>query len=459
MNELMTKSIAELAPLIKNRDISPVELTGASLRQIDTYNPELNCFIDVYAEEAKLNSVKAEKEISQGNYRGDLHGIPMGLKDNIYLKNKITTMGSKIHRDFKPDFNATVVNRLVNAGVTLTGKLNMHEYALGATNNNPHYGACKNPWNTKKIPGGSSGGSASAIAANMSLASIGTDTSGSITIPSSMCGVVGLKPTFGRVSKYGCFPEAWSLDHVGPMGKSVTDVTILLEALAGFDENDPSSVHSPDTNFKKFLTEDVSGMVIGINEDYFFKEVDQTIKQLVYKAINVLENKGAKIELIRLPSLVDADYSLEITDLSELAAVHHYNIKSRPEDFGKDVRKVIELGHIPSAVDYLQAQQIRREIKADFKRAFQKVDVIIAPSVPISTMDIGSDYAEINDKKVSFSEHSSRLAGPVNLAGLPSLTIPCGFKDEMPVGLQIIGPAFGEADIIQMGYAYESIDS
>lgn len=456
MNELITKSIAELSPLIRDKEISPVELTNAVLNQIEKYNPKLNSYLNVYAEEAKLHSTYAEKEIRKGNYRGDLHGIPMGIKDNIYLKNKITTMGSNIHRNFRPNFDATVVKRLVNAGVILTGKLNMHEYALGATNDNPHFGPCRNPWNPKKIPGGSSGGSASAIASNMTLASLGTDTSGSITIPSSMCGVVGLKPTFGRVSKYGCFPEAWSLDHVGPMGKSVTDVTLLLDALSGFDKNDPSSVDSPKVNFRDFLNDNISGMVIGINESYFFKHTDRTIKELVQNAIKKLEDKGAKVELINLPSLVDANYALEMIDSSELAAVHHYNIKYRPEDFGKDVRTVIELGHIPSAVDYLQAQQIRMKIKSDFNKAFQKIDVLIVPSVPTSTMDIGSKFAEINGEKVSFSDNSSRFAEPVSLAGLPSLTIPCGFLNEMPVGLQIIGPEFGESKIIQMGFAYES---
>lgn len=458
-NELVSKSIEELSLLIRDGELSPVELTDAVLEQIKTYNPKLNAYIDVYSEDAKIDAKKSEQEIKDGNYRGELHGIPMGIKDNIYMKDKVTTMGSKIHKDFKPTYNATVINRLRDAGVIFTGKLNMHEYALGASTENPHYGACANPWDPKKIAGGSSGGAGSGIAADMTVASIGTDTSGSITIPSSMCGVVGLKPSYGKVSKYGCFPEAWSLDHVGPMGKSVHDVALLLEKLSGFDKNDPTSVKTSEVNYRDLKQVDISNMVIGVNESYFFNHIDDSIEKPVRDAIKKLENAGAKVELVELPSLKDAEFALAMTDFSELAAVHHYNITSRPEDFGEDVRNIIELGHIPSAVDYIQAQQIRRGIKADFEKAFQKVDVLIAPSIPIPTMDIGAGFSEINGEKVDFLDNATRLAGPVNLAGLPSLTLPCGFREEMPVGMQIIGPAFREDKIIKIGFTHEAINS
>lgn len=458
-HELVNKSIGELSPLIQSGDLSPVELTNAVLTQIDRYNPKLNAYLDIYREEAKTHAKKAEEEIKLGHYRGELHGIPMGIKDNIYMKGKVTTMGSKIHKDFKPTYDATVIKHLSNAGVIFTGKLNMHEYALGGSTENPHYGACANPWNPKKIAGGSSGGGGSGIAANMTVASIGTDTSGSITIPSSMCGIVGLKPTYGKVSKYGCFPEAWSLDHVGPMGKSVYDVALLLEKLSGFDKNDPTSVYTSEFKYKNLQQTDITDLVIGVNESYFFNHIDNRIEKLVRDAIKKLENAGARVELVELPSLKDAEFALEMTDLSELATVHYDNIISRPEDFGEDVRNIIELGHIPSAVDYLQAQQIRRAIKADFEKVFKKVDVLIAPSIPIPTKNIGEKFSEINDEKVEFLDNATRFAGPVNLAGLPSLTVPCGFKEEMPVGMQIIGPAFREDKILKMGFTHEAIHS
>ncbi len=457
--ELISKSIKGLSSLIRDGKLSPVELTDAVLEQITTYNPTLNAYIDIYNEEARVAAKSAEKEIKEGNYRGELHGIPMGIKDNIYMKDKITTMGSKIHKDFKPSFDATVIKRLREAGVIFTGKLNMHEYALGASNENPHYGPSVNPWNLNKITGGSSGGAGSAIPANMTMASLGTDTSGSIAIPSAMCGVVGLKPTYGKVSKYGCFPEAWSLDHIGPMGKTVHDVALLLENISGFDVNDPASVHTPAFNYRDLQLKDVSNMIIGVNESYFFNEIDDSIEGPVRDAIKLLEEAGAIIEQVELPSLKDAEFALAMTDFSELAAVHTFNIKKRPEDYGEDVRNIIELGHIPSAVDYLQAQQIRRKIKADFEQAFAKVDVLIAPSIPIPTKDIGAEFAEINGEKVDFLDNATRLTGPVNLAGLPSLSLPCGFNEGMPVGMQIIGPAFREDKILEVGFVYEKMET
>src|SRR5699024_300046 len=238
MNELRMKSIEELAPLLKNKQISPVELTESILSQAQNTNELLNAYINIYEHEALQNAEKAEKEIIQGKYRGKLHGIPVGLKDNLYIKDKVTTMGSKIHQYFKPDFDATVVKNLKNAGAILTGKLNMHEYALGITTNNPHYGPSRNPWDPIRTPGGSSGGSAVAVSNYMATAALGTDTGGSIRIPASACGIVGLKPTYGRVSKYGCFPEAWTLDHVGPMTQTVQDAFTLLQVIEGFDKND-----------------------------------------------------------------------------------------------------------------------------------------------------------------------------------------------------------------------------
>lgn len=453
--ELVSKTIQEIGPLIRDRELSPVELTDAVVEQISMYNPTLNAYIDVYQEEARMAAKKAEQEIQRGHYRGDLHGIPMGIKDNIYMKDKVTTMGSKIHQHFTPTFDATVIQRLTESGVIFTGKLNMHEYALGASNENPHYGPSVNPWNTNKITGGSSGGAGSAIPSHMTMATLGTDTSGSIAIPSAMCGVVGLKPTYGKVSKFGCFPEAWSLDHVGPMGKSVYDVAVMLEHITGFDEKDPASVQTKSIDYRGLQTQDLSNVVIGVEEGYFFNEIDDGIETPVRKAIEQLEQTGAKVERVDLPSLKDAEFALAMTDFSELAAVHHYNIISRPEDFGEDVRNLIELGHIPSAVDYLQAQQIRRKIKADFARVFERVDVLIAPSIPIPTKDIGDPFATINGKEVDFLDHATRLTGPVNLAGLPSLSIPCGFNDSMPVGMQIVGPAFGEEQVLTVGFAYE----
>src|SRR5699024_1883048 len=343
--ELIGKPVEELAPLIKNKEISPVELTGAVLGQVDKTEETINAYMDeyrdetldnakkaeaeiangkyrgmyheipmgikdnvylkdkiysidsnihkVYGDEATDSAKKAEAEIANGKYRGMYHGIPMGIKDNVYFKDNVSTMSSKIHKDFVSDHDATVIAKLREAGVVFTGKVSMHEYAWGITNNNPHYGAVKNPWNYDKIPGGSSGGSGAAVAVGSSVASLGTDTAGSIRIPSSACGIVGLKQTHGLVSKYGVYPLAWSLDHVGPMTKTVKDAAGLLQVIAGYDKKDPTSVKVPEENYLAKVTGDVKGLVIGINEDYFFNEVDDEIETLVRGAIQTLVDQGA----------------------------------------------------------------------------------------------------------------------------------------------------------------------
>lgn len=331
----------------------------------------------------------------------------------------------------------------------------MHEYAWGITNNNPHYGACRNPWNPDKIPGGSSGGSGAAVAADMCVASLGTDTAGSIRIPSSACGIVGLKPTHGRVSKYGCFPLSWSLDHIGPMTKTVKDAAGLLEIIAGYDPNDPTSVNAPVATYTAELTGDVSKLVIGVNEDYFFKQVDTEVERLVRKAIQALADQGARVEVVEIPALAYAEYAEMITILSEAATIHHRNLLKRPDDFGSDIRLLFELGELPSAVEYLQAQQLRRQIKRDFRKAFEKVNVIIAPTLPIVAPNIGEAFADLNGEQVDLINQIIRFTGPSNLTGLPALTVPCGLKNGMPVGLQIIGPALQEGLVLNVGYAVE----
>ncbi|WP_029267802.1 amidase [Virgibacillus alimentarius] len=452
--ELILKTVDELARLIEGKSISPVELTTEVLDHAEEMNEQINAYIQIAREEAEIFAKRAEEEILNGNYRGMYHGIPIGIKDNIYFKDQVSTMGSKIHQDYVSDYDATVVEKLRDAGAVLTGKLNMHEYAWGITNDNPHYGACRNPWDPEKIPGGSSGGSGAAVAADMSVASLGTDTAGSIRIPSSACGIVGLKPTHGRVSKYGCFPLAWSLDHIGPMTKSVKDAAGLLEVICGYDSNDPTSLHVPNENFTDF-NGDVKDLVIGVNEEYFFHQVDSEVEKLVRANIQNLVDQGAKVEEVKIPALQYAEWAELVTSLSEASTIHHRNLLKRPDDFGSDIRLLFELGELPSAVDYLQAQQVRRQLKKDFAEAFEKVDVLISPTLPVIPSKIGEDFANLNGEKVDLIDHMIRFTGPGNLTGLPALSIPCGTKGNMPVGLQIMGPALKEKRILNAGYALE----
>lgn len=458
MSNLHLKSVEELAPLLESKQLSPVELTKEILAFAHQSQEAINSYIDFYDDEALKEAEKAEAEIASGNYKGMYHGIPLALKDNLYFKDKVTTMASKIHNDFRSDADATVVEKLREAGVIFTGKLSMHEYAWGITNNNPHFGPVRNPWDPTKIPGGSSGGSGAAVAAGASVASLGTDTAGSIRIPSSACGIVGLKPTHGRVSKFGCFPLAWTLDHIGPMTKTVKDAAAMLEIISGFDHRDPTCADRPVDQYVNYLTGDVKDLVIGVNEDYFFKQVDHDVENAVRKAIDLLVSQGAKVEVVKIPSLQYAEWAELVTSLSEASAIHHTNLKTRPEDYGNDIRLLFELGELPSAVDYLQAQQVRRQLKAEFTELFKKVDVLITPTLPVVANDIGDDTVDLNGEKVDLINNIIRFTGPSNLTGLPALTVPCGFKGKLPIGLQIIGPAFREGKVLNVGYAVEQFN-
>ena len=450
------KTISELAPLLQKREISPVEVTMSVFDRVQKLNDSINAYISINNEEKVLEKAKkAEKEIVVGNYRGPLHGIPLALKDILYFKGETVTMGSKIHENFTPDFDATVVAKLKEAGSLFTGKLNMHEYAYGGTTNNPHFGPCRNPWNIGRIPGGSSGGSGAAVAADMTIASLGTDTAGSIRIPASICGIVGLKPTHGLVSKYGCFPLSWSLDHIGPMTKTVQDAAILLQAITGYDEKDATSVASSPANYVMSLTGDIKGKVIGIEEDFFFNMIDHEVDSLVKKGIRQLEDLGARIELVKIPSLKFAEFAEYMTFMSESALIHQNNFNQRPEDFGEDVRQSLRMANNPTAIDYLQAQQIRRRLAKEFTLMFEQVDVLIAPTLPVIASVIGEESVFINGQECSQTETLIRLTSPANLVGIPSISIPAGFSKGLPVGMQIMGPAFSEKLIMNFAFAFE----
>lgn len=456
--EWITKSVTEIAPLIENKDISPVELTKAVLDHAEKNDEKINAYISFRREKALEDAKKAEQEIMNGNYRGIYHGIPMGIKDNIYIKGEVTTMAAKIHHDFVPSYNATVIDKLNEAGAIIIGKLNMHEYAWGATTNNPHYGPCRNPWDLEYIPGGSSGGSGAALIAHTTMATLGTDTGGSVRIPAATNGIVGLKQTYGRVSNYGSFPLAWTLDHIGPMTKTVKDAAALLEVIAGYDPKDSTTVNVPVDQYLDGITGDVKDLVIGINEEYFFNNVDNDIEQAVRNKIRQLEKEGARIQEVDIPSLQFSEWAVMTTIISEPAAIHQQNHLNRPEDFGEDLQFLFDLGELPSAVDYIHAQQIRRHLKQDFQNVFENIDVLITPTLPIQTPKIGADTVELNGEEVGVLDHIIRFTGPFNITGLPALSVPCGFKGHLPIGIQIVGKPFDEKTILNVGYAIEQMN-
>jgi aspartyl-tRNA(Asn)/glutamyl-tRNA(Gln) amidotransferase subunit A len=449
--ELLTKSATEVGELIRIKDVSPVDVTRALLDHAHSLNDDINAYVS-FRDDAALDEAKnAEKEIVAGQHRGPLHGVPMALKDNLYVAGEVTTMASKIHGNFVSKDDATVVSKLRDAGVVLTGKLNMHEYAWGIDNDSPHFGAVHNPWNLDKVPGGSSGGSGAAVAADMSFVTLGTDTAGSIRIPSSACGLVGLKPTHGRVAKFGCYPLAWTLDHIGPMAKTVADAAAMLQAIAGFDHRDPTSIDVPVGNYVNALGGDPAGLVIGIEEDYFFRDVDSEVERLVRARIEDLVARGAKVKKISIPALRYSEWTELATSLSEASAIHHQDLIDRPGDFGSDIRFLFYLGELFSSVDYLQAQQARRQIKKEFHAALADVDVMMAPTLPVMAPDIGSAVADLNGSPVDLVQNFIRFTGPSNLTGLPALTVPAGLNQGLPVGLQIIGKAFDEATVLRVG--------
>ena len=450
-------TISETATRLRQRKISAVELAQDAISRIETLNPRLNAFITMIAEQALRDAQAADREIRRGKHRGPLHGIPITLKDNIWTKGVRTTAGAKFLKDFVPQADANVAERLRNAGAVLLGKTNLHEFAYGITTENPHYGATKNPWNTECIPGGSSGGSAAAVATGMGFASVGTDTGGSIRIPSALCGITGLKPTFGRVSCDGIVPLAATLDHAGPIARSVEDITIVLDAIAEED--------GPDGNFHRALRAGArqgkrhnAKLRLGWPQEYFFERVDEEVKQAVERAMSEFEKIGARIVEISLPHIsgsVEPSTQIALAEALEYHESQGY-FPAHAADYGEDVRKRLEMGNAVRAVDYLQAQQAREAVRADFRAAFARVDAIVAPTTPIAAPRIGQSSAVIEGESESVRGALVRMNRPANFTGFPAISIPCGFtRSSLPIGMALHGTEWGEAKLLQIALAYE----
>jgi aspartyl-tRNA(Asn)/glutamyl-tRNA(Gln) amidotransferase subunit A len=449
-------TIARLAPLLRRRQLSPVELTRFILERISRLQPALNAFITVTADLALEQAKCAEKEILRGIYRGPLHGIPISLKDLFYTKGIRTTAGSKILRGFVPDENAPVVDRLLEAGAVLTGKTNLHEFAFGATNVNPHYGPVRNPWDRSRISGGSSGGSAASVIAALSLASLGTDTGGSIRIPSAACGCVGLKPTYGRVAQEGVIPLAASLDHVGPLCRCVEDAAIMLGILA--DQRPRSNkVTNP---FLRQLRLGVKGMRIGVPKQYFFERLQVDVCRKVLDAISCLEQLGAHVLAVSLKGMNEtAELAAEIT-VGEALAYHWNWLQRRPGDYGLDLRERLEGSRNQPSVVYLRAQAGMRAYRDRLIEAMESVDVMAMPTLPIVAPRIEEEEVLIGRARENVRLALLRLTRPGNLSGLPAISVPCGFSAEgLPVGLQLMGHPLQEATVLRAAYAYEDATS
>lgn len=454
--ELHYLTIAEAAPLIADKRLSPVELTSAHLERIGRTDDRLNSFITLLADEALAEARNTESAILAGAYRGPLHGIPIALKDLYYTKGIRTTMGSRIMNDFVPNYDAAVTERFRDAGAALLGKLQMHEFALGVTSENPHHGPAHNPWDTARITGGSSGGSGSSVAAGQCMAALGSDTGGSIRIPSALCGIVGLKPTFGRVSRHGVFPLAHSLDTVGPMTRSVADAALVMNAVAGYDARDPSSANRPNEDFTALLGQGIDGLRVGVPQEYFYDVIDHEVRAAVWQAARAFEALGAHVEDCSIPALNDSIAISGAILLTEAAEVHLDNLRRRAADIGDDVRSRLEDGAVTPAITYIKAQRARTEFNRQIAAAMSAHDVLLAPAVPVGAPRIDASVVEVGGASESKLALMPRLTRPFNICGIPTVSVPCGFtSDGLPIGMQLAARHFEDALALQAAHAYE----
>ncbi|MCM1162296.1 MAG: Asp-tRNA(Asn)/Glu-tRNA(Gln) amidotransferase subunit GatA [Roseburia sp.] len=473
--DILKLTAVQLAAKIKAKEVTVLEAVEAVLEQIEQKEKELNCYVTIDREGAKKRAEEVQKAIDTGALKGPLAGVPVAIKDNMCTKDMLTTCSSKILNNFIPTFSAEAVIRLEEAGAVILGKTNMDEFAMGSTTETSAYGVTKNPWNKEHVPGGSSGGSAAAVAAEECFFALGSDTGGSIRQPASFCGVVGMKPTYGTVSRYGLIAYGSSLDQIGPLAKDVTDCATILQVISSHDVKDSTSVERKDVDFTKALVNDVTGMKIGIPKDYFSKGIEPEVKESVLAAANLLKEKGALVEEFDL-SLVEyaipAYYTIAAAEASsnlerfdgvkygyrtkESEGLHDMYKKTRSEGFGEEVKRRIMLGSFVLSSGYydayyLKALKVKALIKKAFDEAFEKYDVILGPVAPTTAPKLGSSLADPIKMYLGDIYTIS-----VNLAGLPGISVPCGMdKSGLPIGLQLIGNSFQEKKLIQTAYAYE----
>ncbi len=436
-------------------ELSSLALTEQTLAAIEELNPRLNAYLTVLADSARAEARAADAAFRRGEDRGPLQGIPIALKDLFDVAGVRTTAGSIILSDNVPLADSAVTARLRAGGAVLLGKLHLHEWATGVTSINPHFGPCRNPWDPARIPGGSSGGSAVALAAGLCLGSFGSDTGGSIRIPAALCGVVGLKPTRGRVSLRGVVPLSWSLDHAGPLARRVRDAAILLSAVAGYDPEDPTSIDWPVDDYGSAgaggRERDLVGLRVLVPDDYFFETGDPEVVGLATEATRVLARLGARVEHVRLPGVERLSGFNSTMNLSDAATYHAEHLRDRPDDIGADVLARYRIGQSKSATDYAEARQQQRIWRRRLERLLEGRTVLATPATPVAALPIeDSEALEAARRLTSFT-------GPFNLTGLPAISVPCGFTaDGLPAGLQLVGRPWAEGLVLEAAEAYET---
>jgi aspartyl-tRNA(Asn)/glutamyl-tRNA(Gln) amidotransferase subunit A len=452
-------TLAALAGAIRAGTISPVEATRQCLDRIAQLDGRLRAFITVDGDRALAAARERESEQSRGAWRGPLQGVPLAFKDLCFIGGLPTSCGTRIAEYFRADHDCTAVTRLVDAGAVTLGKLNMTELAMGAFGDNPHHGQARNPWSLDRCTGGSSSGSGVAVAAGLAAGAIGTDTGGSIRLPSAACGITGLKPTYGRVSRAGAMALSWSNDHLGPMARTAEDCAIMLQAIAGSDPLDATASPRPVPDYLAALAQPVNGLRIGVPENYFFQGLDPDMATGVRAAIEVLGSLGGRVEEIRLP---DPQTMCEVTNIisrSEATALHGHLLRERPQDLGSFARARLELGLRIRAHDYLQALRLRARLARAFSEGvWSRVDLLAAPVIPEPAPSLGAALDGSVDEITVRQGRFSRFTRPFNGLGLPALSLPCGFsRAGLPLAFQIVGRPFDEATVLRVGHAYQTV--
>jgi len=461
--DITMMSIAKISSMIKKKQISPVEITEECIKRTKILQPEVNAYVSFLEDEAKKSAKIAEKEIIKKGSKSLLHGIPIALKDLYYTKGVLTSASSQLLKNFKPEYNGTITDRLNKSGAILMGKTNLHEFAFGGTNEVSYYGPTRNPWDTSRISGGSSGGSAVAVASGMAYMAMGTDTGGSVRIPAALCGVVGFKPTYGLASLYGIIPLSFTLDHPGPLTRSVLDAAITMDIITGYDPKDTSigRYKGKSTNFADKLrtVDNMKGLTIGIPSNFYFNKVDYEVEKLVTDAISNFRQLGADIKHIEIPYLDDIVPNIHTVIMHSEAAFNHKDrLTAHPNGYSLDVKANLELGMNYSAIDYISALQDREKILNAWNEVLSQVDAVVTATLPITAYKIGSISAVIRGKtglesEIDMCARHNRFA---NTTGCPALTVPCGFThDGLPAGIMIMGRNYDDLTVLKIGYAYE----
>ena len=455
---LLKLSVADLGPKLRSGEVSSVDLTGACLDWVAKENPSLNAFITVRGGEALAEAEARDRRLKRGLRAGPLHGLPIAVKDNIYVEGTRCTMGSEVMAGFVPDYDAASVARLRKAGAVILGKTNTHEFASGVTSVNPHYGPVRNPWDRDRISGGSSGGSAAAVSSCMCPGALGTETTGSVRIPSGLCGVVGLKPTLGRVSTYGVFPLARTMDCVGVLARSTMDAAVLLKAIAGHDRRDPATRGSPrPSDYPREAGGGAGSVKVGVPHEYFLDLLDPQVRRLFWKFISTLSSLGVEHADFAFPRAARVQEVWRPIRYAEPAAVHRDLFPARRGEYGEDVARMLDEGMNVRAADYIWALEARAEMLRELVASMKRTRVLVFPTTAVPAPRIEARTVEVGDERMDIYLALGRLTLATSVLGLPGASVPIGLtKEGLPVGAQVVGLPFEEGLVLKVAHAFES---